>query len=60
MKYFLYVFILPLFININLDAQDYVSPVDFDILLSGTFGELRSNHFHAGIDIKTQGLKVKK
>ncbi len=29
--------------------------------LSGTFGELRSNHFHSGIDIKTggrQGLNV--
>ncbi|MCV6631397.1 MAG: M23 family metallopeptidase [Flavobacteriaceae bacterium] len=25
------------------------------MLLSGTFGELRSNHFHAGIDIKTLG-----
>jgi len=24
-------------------------------VLSGTFGELRSNHFHAGLDIKTQG-----
>ena len=55
MKYFSLCFILSLFININLVAQDYVSPVDFDILLSGTFGELRSNHFHAGIDIKTQG-----
>ncbi|MCF8333842.1 MAG: M23 family metallopeptidase [Bacteroidales bacterium] len=29
------------------------SPVDFPIRLSGTFGELRSGHFHAGIDIKT-------
>jgi len=31
-------------------------------LLSGTFAELRSNHFHSGLDIKTQqrrGLKVK-
>ncbi len=28
------------------------SPVDTRILLSGTFGELRSNHFHSGIDIK--------
>lgn len=30
-------------------------------MLSGTFGELRSNHFHAGMDMKTQrrnGLKV--
>ncbi len=33
--------------------QDYFrSPVDYTILLSGTFGELRPNHFHAGIDIK--------
>lgn len=28
------------------------SPVDYAIYLSGTFGELRPNHFHAGIDIK--------
>jgi len=35
--------------------QDYFrSPVDHDIKLSGTFGELRPNHFHAGIDIKAQ------
>lgn len=37
------------------------SPLDIPIVLSGTFGELRSNHFHAGMDIKTQrrnGLKV--
>ena len=26
-----------------------------DIALSGTFGELRTNHFHSGIDIKTGG-----
>ena len=25
--------------------------------LSGTMGELRSNHFHAGIDIKTLGVE---
>ncbi len=37
------------------------SPLDIPIILSGTFGELRSNHFHSGIDIKTQqrqGLPV--
>lgn len=37
------------------------SPLDIPIVLSGTFGELRSNHFHAGLDIKTQrknGLNV--
>lgn len=31
------------------------SPLDIPVLLGGSFGELRSNHFHAGLDIKTQG-----
>ena len=30
-------------------------PFDFPLLLSGNFGELRSNHFHGGLDFKTQG-----
>lgn len=30
------------------------SPVDIPLILAGDFGELRSNHFHSGIDIKTQ------
>ncbi len=34
----------------------YSSPVKIPILLSGNFAELRSNHFHSGIDIKTQGV----
>ncbi len=42
--------------------QNYFkNPLEIPILLSGTFGEMRSNHFHAGLDIKTQqreGLKV--
>ena len=34
--------------------QNYFqAPMQGNILLSGTFGELRGNHFHAGIDIKT-------
>lgn len=34
--------------------QDYFrSPVNFEISLSGNFGELRSNHFHSGLDIRT-------
>lgn len=42
--------------------QDYFrKPLDITLVLSGTFAELRSNHFHSGLDIKTQqrqGLKV--
>lgn len=40
---------------------DFRPPLDIPLILSGTFGELRSNHFHSGIDIKTQqreGLTV--
>lgn len=32
---------------------DLLLPVQRDIKLSGSFGELRSNHFHAGIDIRS-------
>ncbi len=37
------------------------SPLEVPLQLSANFGELRSNHFHAGFDIRTQqrtGLKV--
>lgn len=36
-------------------------PLDIPICLAGNFGELRTNHFHTGLDIKTggkEGLKV--
>ena len=49
-----------LLINQNITAQNYAAPFDFNMLLSGTFGELRSNHFHAGIDIKTEGVEGQK
>lgn len=35
------------------------SPFDFEILLSASYGELRSNHFHAGLDFKTGGVTGK-
>ncbi|QNR23504.1 M23 family metallopeptidase [Croceimicrobium hydrocarbonivorans] len=36
--------------------QDYfISPLPIKLYSSGTFGELRSNHFHSGLDLKTQG-----
>ncbi len=41
------------------DTVTYRSPIDFPMLLSANFGELRPNHFHGGIDIKTQGVTGK-
>lgn len=43
--------------------QDYFkSPLNIPLYLAGNFGELRSNHFHSGLDLKTRqrtGLEVK-
>ena len=38
---------------------DYVSPVDYDIVLAGNFGEPRPWHFHGGIDVKTDNQEGK-
>ncbi|MEW5675104.1 M23 family metallopeptidase [Flavobacterium enshiense] len=42
--------------------KDYFrSPLDIPLFASGSFGELRGNHFHSGLDFKTQqreGLNV--
>ena len=52
-----FLLIVILLVNQNVLAQKYTPPFDFKMLLSGTFGELRSNHFHSGIDIRTQGVE---
>ena len=36
---------------------DFIPPLKIPLYLSGTYAELRTNHFHSGIDIKTQGRK---
>lgn len=64
MKY-IFSFTFLIFTYLNSVSQEYPqdyfqSPLDIPLLLSGNFGELRSNHFHAGLDIKTQGVEGKK
>ncbi|UJH66879.1 M23 family metallopeptidase [Allomuricauda sp. SCSIO 65647] len=52
---------LPLVAQYKYPKDSFQSPMGIPLILAGTFGELRSNHFHAGIDIKTQlrqGLRV--
>ena len=39
----------------NYPQNYFSSPLDIDLILSGSFAELRNNHFHSGLDIKTQG-----
>lgn len=37
------------------DTVRLASPLDIPFYLAGNFAELRKNHFHSGIDFKTQG-----
>ena len=53
--YLLTIFFLYASIINSQNSGDY--PLEIPIILSGTFGELRPNHFHAGIDIKTKGTE---
>ncbi len=56
-------FLLLSFVKFDNDKTDFPvdyfqSPVSFPIHLAGTFGELRSNHFHTGIDIKATSNSI--
>jgi hypothetical protein len=33
----------------------FVEPTDSSLKIAGNFGELRPNHFHGGLDVKTGG-----
>jgi hypothetical protein len=51
----------PLFAQKKYPQNYFISPLDIPLYLSGTFGELRDDHFHSGLDIRTgevEGLKV--
>lgn len=39
----------------NDSLRKYHSPLEIPLILSANFGELRPNHFHMGIDFKTNG-----
>lgn len=48
-------------LNSEYPVNYFNKPLNIPLILSGTFGELRTNHFHAGLDLKTQqkeGLEV--
>ena len=58
MRLVLAILFAPLFIFSQDYPQDYFqSPLDIPLDLSGSFGELRSNHFHSGLDFKTKGVE---
>ena len=53
----LVILILPmeLFSQATPAKTSFRAPLNIDLFLAGNFAEVRSNHFHSGIDIKTGG-----
>ena len=54
-------FCTSVFAQVDYPKDYFRPPLDIPMQLSGNFGELRPNHFHAGFDLRTQqkeGLKV--
>ncbi|WP_428224624.1 M23 family metallopeptidase [Flavobacterium sp.] len=51
---------IPFCFSMLVQAQDkypkdyFGSPLDINLSIAGSFGELRPNHFHSGIDFRTQ------
>lgn len=63
MRFYLFTLLFTgsLFAQIEYPKDYFRSPLDIPMQLSGNFGELRPNHFHAGFDLKTlqkEGLNV--
>ena len=45
--------------QIEPNSTNFRSPMDIPLIVAGNFGEVRSNHFHTGIDFKTMGVRGK-
>jgi hypothetical protein len=61
-KVILIVINLVLYINLIkaddlFDKNYFRSPVDINLAIVSNFGELRNNHFHNGLDIRTNGIE---
>ncbi len=59
------VFLLLLFVSVYLNSSaqlekwEVCSPTGFETTLSGSFAEMRRNHFHGGLDFRTNGEENK-
>ena len=56
MKKYIVLYFLFAFLAANAEKKaDLCPPLKIPAVLAGNFGELRTNHFHSGLDFKTQG-----
>ncbi len=54
-SFFFLIFTISLSAQKNSHSWDYHFPMNLEPKVSGSFGEIRNNHFHSGLDITTQG-----
>lgn len=59
MKLLLFLSFMLLSFSASAQENNYVNPLDGELILSGNFGEVRGNHFHSGLDLKTGGSEGK-
>jgi len=60
-KYLLFtafLFISSVFLQAQ-NGNNYINPMKHQVLQNGNFGELRANHFHTGLDYKTENVENK-
>jgi len=43
--------------QIDFENTALAAPISIPLILAGNFGEMRANHFHTGLDIKTLGVE---
>jgi hypothetical protein len=55
MKRILFAFFSAFFTGVMAQSPIAVQPIEGPVDFAGTFGELRSHHFHSGVDIRTGG-----
>jgi murein DD-endopeptidase MepM/ murein hydrolase activator NlpD len=58
MKFIFSFLLVPFYIfSQDYPQETFQSPLAIGLEVSGSFGELRSNHFHSGLDFKTSGVE---
>jgi len=51
-------FVIQSFVLFGQSENWMIPPIKHQVRLAGTFGELRTNHFHTGVDIKSSNGKI--
>jgi hypothetical protein len=58
-NFLLSIIVMSTLVNGQKNGNPFIPPLKIPIFLSSSFGELRGDHFHSGIDIKTEGVTGK-